>query len=70
VTLTGFGTLILDPGNSAQRSRIGSTNINYVLTNDTNHTIMGAGYIGEGNMGSSTGEPLWRITRPVPYTSS
>ena len=51
VTLTGFGTLILDPGNSAQRSRIGSTNINYVLTNDTNHTIMGAGYIGEGNMG-------------------
>ncbi len=51
VTLTGNGTLILNPGNTAVRSRISSTNGNYVLTNDTNHTIMGSGYIGEGNMG-------------------
>jgi len=51
VTLTGSGTLVMNPGNTLQRSRISSTNGSFVLTNDTDHTIMGSGWIGQNNMG-------------------
>jgi hypothetical protein len=51
VTLPGSGTLVMNPGNSAQRSRISSSDGNFVLTNDTDHTILGSGWVGENNMG-------------------
>jgi hypothetical protein len=55
VILTGAGKLVLNPGNSAQRSRISSTNSNYVLTNDTNHTTWVPVTSGRATWGSSTG---------------
>ena len=51
VTLTGNGTLVLNPGDNGARSRITSNNANYVLTNDTGHTIRGAGYVGINDLG-------------------
>jgi hypothetical protein len=51
VTLTGGGTLVLNPGDNGIRSRISSSNVNYVLVNDTGSTIRGAGYVGVNDLG-------------------
>ena len=49
VLLTGNGTLIMG-GTHALNSIRSFVNSNYRLTNDTNHTIQGHGYIGYGSM--------------------
>jgi len=50
VVFSGTGEFVLDPGDNGQRSIISSNNVGYRLTNDTGHTIRGAGYIGAANL--------------------
>ncbi|MDY0187266.1 MAG: hypothetical protein RBR16_05015 [Syntrophus sp. (in: bacteria)] len=48
----------MNPGNSAQRSRISSSDGNFILTNDTDHTILGSSWIGLNNMGGVNKETI------------